>query len=505
MNKQVQTVLLLITVSVGAIIAGKWIAQEATFKLAFAAVCGLSLLFVFVFNRYTWFAGLLLFSLSPNFFTLGFRIGANEIGALIATLSILSHIITDRSLPRVRPINSIYWYGWLQLCLCLWVFYVLIHSGFFISLAEFGRKNIVKSYFPALILFLLLLIYSHYPYLMRLPKRFLFKGYLAMLIGTSIGLALRLYQIISIGSGTELDPTGVRAFYIPYIQLQENIYILRSISYWLVGVATTLLTSRVARPTSIFEIGMLWISLPIAVLSGVVSGGRVTVFLCFLVCIGILILRRKFRTVVFLGIISLVGFVGVNLVVRATGDSTPTIVLRSLNFLLIEKEVSVEASISASNVWRIELARKAIEEWKSEPEIIFFGRATRGWGWEDEFIGLLGDIYYLSIDSSLRRGATHNLVTDLLIQYGLYGLVLQVGILACIALVVWGVFRDDHFSGDLKELSILIFVIILIIYPFSVIAGSMISGIFWWFLVLFLSAVGREDESDEMELGEPGL
>ena len=38
----------------------------------------------------------------------------------------------------------------------------------------------------------------------------------------------------------------------------------------------------------------------------------------------------------------------------------------------IEKEFTEEASISASNVWRVELAKKALVECMSEAEIIIF-------------------------------------------------------------------------------------------------------------------------------------
>src|SRR5262249_19813977 len=104
----------------------------------------------------------------------------------------------------------------------------------------------------------------------------------------------------------------------------------------------------------------------------------------------------------------------------------PNFVRRSLNWAYFGQERAETAEmIRGSTEWRTRLFFRALDEWRSDDRIFWFGRATYQFGTGDWFaMKIYGEEGML--DSSLRRGATHNLITDLLVIFGIIGFVLYV-------------------------------------------------------------------------------
>ena len=111
-------------------------------------------------------------------------------------------------------------------------------------------------------------------------------------------------------------------------------------------------------------------------------------------------------------------------------------------------------SINSSTLWRQELFDRAIEEWKSDPLIFWFGRGTYKFTEVDK-VALQIDDWNASIDTSLRRGATHNLLTDLLVSYGVTGLLIYLVVSLAMIRVCWRMFKHPAVPEDARDLALI--------------------------------------------------
>jgi O-antigen ligase len=101
-------------------------------------------------------------------------------------------------------------------------------------------------------------------------------------------------------------------------------------------------------------------------------------------------------------------------------------------------------------------------------------------------------------ESSLRRGATHNLLTNLLVTYGLIGCTLYYCLILTIIWFLWIAYRSPTVPSILKPLR-LICLITFVSYPVTAsIAGDLYSPENIWLLVVFVAALYQyEPLSDE--------
>jgi O-antigen ligase len=86
-----------------------------------------------------------------------------------------------------------------------------------------------------------------------------------------------------------------------------------------------------------------------------------------------------------------------------------------------------KGDIDASSNWRWLLATRAFDEWKSNSRKFFIGRGVHAFT-ERDIVAVKLEGYFGAMEVSLRRGATHNIVTDLLITVGLLGTILYVSV-----------------------------------------------------------------------------
>ena len=86
-----------------------------------------------------------------------------------------------------------------------------------------------------------------------------------------------------------------------------------------------------------------------------------------------------------------------------------------------------KGDIDASSNWRWLLATQAFDEWKSNSRKFLIGRGVHAFTERDMVVIKLQG-YFGGMEVALRRGATHNVVTDLLITVGLVGTVLYISV-----------------------------------------------------------------------------
>jgi O-antigen ligase len=189
----------------------------------------------------------------------------------------------------------------------------------------------------------------------------------------------------------------------------------------------------------------------------------------------------------FLGILALVAslLVFVNVFSGWINREASVPLLRPLQWVMLEKNAAASSSIDSSTKWREELFQMAVAEWKSDPRIFWFGRATYGFGVNDVFAYRIVGGFRAGQESSLRRGATHNLVTDLLITYGLIGCVLYYVLILAILRFLWFVYRSRKTPPAVQPLA---FFCVITYASYIIIAtvggGTFLPDVVWLFIVL---------------------
>jgi O-antigen ligase len=105
-------------------------------------------------------------------------------------------------------------------------------------------------------------------------------------------------------------------------------------------------------------------------------------------------------------------------------------------------------SIEGSSNWRNELFSLSMNDWLQEPRTIATGRGGYAWTDADTF-AMDKDTYTGLMVSALRRGATHNLFTDLVVTIGIVGFLLYC---ATYVSLLWGVNRIRKLAERTSEI-----------------------------------------------------
>lgn len=164
----------------------------------------------------------------------------------------------------------------------------------------------------------------------------------------------------------------------------------------------------------------------------------------------------------------------------------PYLAQRSVQWALIERDYSASASIQHSSTWRLRLFMRALDEWRSESRIFWFGRATYGFGPEDYMaIQLRGDEGLLEV--SLRRGATHNLITDHLVVYGLVGLVIYLLMTAAMLKFLWKAFRSTGVGDLARAMALSCFLCVGFHFTYAAVGGWPFPVLLAWMMAILLA------------------
>jgi len=216
------------------------------------------------------------------------------------------------------------------------------------------------------------------------------------------------------------------------------------------------------------------------------GGGRATLLFVLLMSLILLIIRRQ--TVLILSILAFLALAiaGVNMF-RDPLERAPVLVQRSLNWAMVDKFDSSSASIDGSTEWRMSLFDMAIDEWRSDPRIFWFGRAT--------FSYTNTDVLALEMDPSasmkisLRRGATHNLITDLLVTFGITGLVIYFVLYFTLLWFLFQMYRASAADELARLLSFVLLVSVGFSFVYGIIAGATFPMVAVWLYVMLISYV----------------
>ncbi len=481
---------LIVVASLGllmAVLLGTLIGSNDPLPFLFVLGAGAVLLFVLKLNRYVWQTSLLLSFLAFGYRPFGFSFGALELSCALALALVLSVFWQNRSLERPKILQT-QAFSMMQFALLLWLIYVGVHMFANITNpfrpGDFVLSNAIKSYVfvsgPLAVLF----YFSLFPNGIFVPGGF-FRTILRLcLIGLVVNLCTLSVQLIF---GTTL--------YIPVVNLIANGNALRTLGPLAMLLGTVALTGPDRRKNSSFAWLACWFLIVGGTAGAILSGGRSEVVFGFGIICAILFFRRRF------GLLAAVGSVGI-LTLFILQFAAPWIntkaspnIQRSLQWVLVEKGSKPLESIESSTDWRIELARRALNEWRSEARLFWFGRATFGYGTADEVAMDVSGGWEATLETSLRRGATHNLTTDLLVAYGLVGCVLYFFVYFSIVRFLWVTRTRGGLSVGGRDLVLACLVLAIFNFFFQLVgAGGYVAEIPWLIIVLigsFYSGVGQ--------------
>lgn len=440
---------------------------------------------------FTWMAALLWAFLDFVHFGFGFKIANSEASLVFGAL--LVGTTWWRKMRFEPPELTTHWsFRLLKILLIAWLGYAAGHTIFNIlnpfSPQDFSLKNLMKTAVQWSAPFALLFYFLTWPPLVfrfgsniqRAIARLLFVG----LITNVLMRAYFLWSGQSAGvSSTEDEVFGV---YIPYLDLAENTYATRFLGPFGALFYTVLVTSQWFHKQTAATRALCWIGIALSIIGAVLSGGRFTVAVAVLQIAIVLVVRKK-SWVIFAGAVpAAILFLTVNLFSTEVREA-PKMVSRSLQWMLINKDFDTVGDISSSTDWRKDVFSRAIHEWRSDWRIFWFGRATYSYSDADTLdMKLRGNEG--GLETALRRGSTHNLLSDLLIMFGLTGAILFMVMNLALGLFLLKLWRIPARDDSAQNLALICLIFHIFNVGIGLIAGAAFPPAFSWIVIIVVTS-----------------
>ena len=437
-------------------------------------------LFAVSLYRYVWQMALFLLFFGFSYRPTSFGFGSLELGCALGVAVISLFVWQKRNSDRPAVLDD-FSLPFLQRVLFAWLLYVALHAVYNIASpfrpTEFALNNSIKSYFAVSAPLLLFFYFSRTPAGLVVRKDFFWTISKLCLFGLFINIGVRFYEL-AIG----------RYLYIPLIGATSGLYALRTLGPLAMTIGSVGLTAQAGHKTPV-RFATYWTLLLGGGLGAAFSGGRYALLIGFASVCGVLVLRRKVVALFVVLVIGIIGAAVANLSSDWINTKADPIVQRSLQWVLLHKKAETISNIENSTDWRRELFHRAIDEWQSDPRIFWTGRATYGFGVADETAILIAGGYEALIRTALRRGVTHNLISDLLVTYGVIGCVLYLLVFCSIIRFLWKAHRSRRLSSPAANLALVSFVASGVHLVYSIIGGNYYPPELVWFLVILLASV----------------
>lgn len=489
----------IIIVVVGAILAltmGLQVGTQDFRTLVLWFLIGGAILYVLKGYHYTWqlifFITFLSFSMRP----VGFEISSSHVAFLLG-MALAGMTIFRPTMPTAGAFNGT-GIQVLQFVTIVWIGYGGLHFMYNhfdpVYPTEWNLKNALSRYFLAFSGPCLLAWFSLFPKGIELGKNWVRTIFWCLAAALAINIVLRFYMMFFLGLELHGDRGEFYAeqglVYVPYINLIPTVEVLRILGPLSVGFAYSLLThDRWMRLQGWIMRLMVYGVFGMGLFGSVFSGGRAAVVLAIFYVVVLSVMRRKFFHIA-LGMGMAFGlFVFANLSSHWVKYEAPFAVSRSLQNLLIEKGGAADSSIRSSTNWREELFERAIDEWYGDQRIFWTGRATMVYDSGDANIRSTLGGYQAGIESALRRGATHNVVTDLLIQYGLFGLLIYYLMILLMIKFVWSCQRRGRGDANVEAFCSFLVIHLVAMLIYKTLGSGFFEVHHFWMVVILMVAM----------------
>jgi hypothetical protein len=379
----------------------------------------------------------------------GFKISPNELSGFFIACFIIKYAWLKDSLgiPRSLEFGSSIFHT-----ISLFILYLIFHTIYNILYPYNGEKvelsNILKTITqlasPFIVIAFALISFKK----IKAPNNLYRFISIVLILGIIVNIILQTYAVLFLDFTLFSEDDALidkgrekTIFYIPLLNLTNNIYQLRFLAPISSALSIIILLSKDQIVKLKGTILYAKILLILSFIGALLSGGRVTIFLCTLFVLIILLKKQRFSSALFALFLLFFLLISVKVVNDVDSRLIPQSVQRGLaplSFLGFEKASS---SIDSSTMWRGELRELSYKDWLQSTRTVLFGRSIYAFTEVDATLQLR-EGFYGAMNVSLRRGATHNIVTDLLVPFGLVGLSLY-------ALCIFIIFRKLIYIRDI--------------------------------------------------------
>jgi hypothetical protein len=429
MNSKFKLIPFFIIVGFIGVILAVDIGQANYSQLGLYAALGISLyFFINGWRNIWWFAALLIFS--GVIFHHGFEVNADHLFIMMISLASMMSITSRGSIPQViefRQAGS----RSTAIVVGVLVLYGLLHFFAYYSIPysapDYALKTSSKAYFEcyaSMICFLWLMIG---PYGFDLKPTWPRTLLIIICFMLAINVALRGQMFLSgFQAADGLSTGGAEDYFlhVPIINMQAGIFTLRNICPLSTAIILTLASSPGWwRAAGIRLKSAVLLSIFLCLVGALFSGGRATLLFCIIIAFAIAVMRRRMIMIAVMGGFGIICIALINVLSYKINTKAPYYIARAMQVVMIDKGATYD-SVGNSQEARNAAIEEALVQWKKDNRVFFFGRSVYKITWaEAEFMknrfGIDG-----FVENAMRGGRTHNLATDLLLQYGLVGCVL---------------------------------------------------------------------------------
>ncbi|WP_193210819.1 hypothetical protein [Luteolibacter marinus] len=445
MNRSIGIVIFLIIAAIFAIVLAVDVGTENYEQLGiYASVAVIIYFFVHGWKNVWWFASSLVFS-GVVFFQ-GFVFEGDHLFVLMLVLASVMALITRSLAPPVRELQLAGSRSTgliVGLLLAYGGLHFLVNYVFPYSSNDYSLKTSSKAYFEcyaSMVCFFWLLVG---PYSFRMkstwPRTLLWIISLSLFGNVAIR-GLMYYQGFQAAEGGSND---LEQYYlnVPIINMQAGVFTLRN----LCPMATAIVL-MIATAPGWWRGQKLWMKILVLDTVGLIfvgalfSGGRATVLFCLALAFLVALVRRRVAIISLMSMTAVLVIALANVFSNEINTNAPVYVARSLQLVMLDKGKTAEM-ISGSQDSRDAAFDEALVQWRSDNRVLFFGRSVFHITWDDALY--MGQRFGIDgfVENAMRSGRTHNLLTDLLLQYGLVGATLYLTAYVAIIRFFWKLYR----------------------------------------------------------------
>jgi|694.fasta_scaffold16522_8 hypothetical protein len=429
-----------------------------------------------------WFAALLIFS--GVIFLHAFEFNVEHLFFLMICLASMMFLLSRNSMPRPKELE-IAGAGIVRFVLGMLLVYGLGHFIFNFahpySPQDYSLKTCSKAYFECfatMTCFYWLITGPYGFYLKPSWPKTLFVIIFASLLGNIAIRGAMFATGLQAADDLGGDAIGFFSWKIPVINMHPGVYTLRNITPISITILLMIATSsgwwsKNARWTKLLVI----ISIPLCLVGAILSGGRATLIFCLFMIFAVMIIRRQIALLAVSGMIATLGIVLVNIFSGSINNHAPVYIARSLQLVMLDKGSTYDGIVGSQET-RDAGKKAALVEWKKDNRVLFFGRSVYSITWEEAVYinkkyGMEGFVM-----NAMRSGRTHNLLTDLLLQYGLLGCLLYLTSYIAVIVYFWRLAKKiDHRHGEVRALVLSMVIYLPAAFVYALIGGSYMPSI----------------------------
>lgn len=458
---------------------GGLVANENYKIIGFTCLAILTFISALTFGRYWMIICMIPVIFRGSMAPIGFRIGPAEICLAIIGF----YCLVDGWRKNFTSKNGLKSnFGFFGTLAIITLAYFFIHTWINIAYPfndeDISVKNCLKTIVGISTGFCIIIFAARNTHFAKIPKNFYSVIGILLILGNIFNSSIRAYGAFVLGEessdsmdiGSDIDSGCV--LNIPFLNFSEDLWGLRSLAPYSALFALMMLYSKshLCRGWGTQVIGRVLLIL--SLIGALLSGGRSVLLMIILTGSILLLIRKQIVPIILVLFLSFLMLLSVKVIYTINSSLIPLGVQRSMAiipFMGLDEDATVR--IQSSSDWRYTLFRMGLEDWQQSTRTLLTGRSNYAYTEEDnQQIQLQGQEGELAVN--LRRGTTHNLITDLLVPFGFFGLILYMACMFALINSLWRLRREMYHSPEINDLTLLSLLLIISSFLQALLGGG---------------------------------